>query len=68
MQLYHSPRFFAISFLFSLTLSQKIRTTTKQKRKIRPLFISFSAAFGGREFGLLTGMVSALSQAAGIGM
>ena len=68
MQLYHSHRFFAISFLFSIILSQKIRTTTKRKRKIRSLFISFSVTFGGRKFGLLTGMVSALSQAAGIDM
>lgn len=68
MQLYHSPLFFATSFLFSLILSQKIGTTTKQKRKIRPLFISFSVTFGGREFGLLTGTVSALSQVAGSDM
>lgn len=68
MQLYHSPRFFAISFLFSLILSQKIGTTTKRKRKIRPLFISFSVTFGGRKFVLLTGMVSELLQVAGSDM
>lgn len=65
MQLYHRLRFFAISFLFSLTLSQKLGTTTKRKRKIRPLFISFSEVFGGLKFFLLTDTVSALSPVSG---